>query len=132
MTTTEHPPLECIKEMIALARAGKVISFEFWRHETHLQAWTIDMLEQWATKPDEPVFAGPDDQLCELCTSLRELCNVLGCDCSANPDAMQGPISSQLLKFLIEMLLKWLADQASSGGLAQVMLELFERATANQ
>ena len=110
----------CIKNMVALAKAGQVMSLEFWLCESHVQLAVLEML-----MGTEPVFgADGQDELEELCNNLHDLAVSLG---AINRDEMRGPVSNALLMMLLEVLVKWLAEQASSGELLKMLLELIEQ-----
>ena len=122
----EHDVIECIKEMTRLAKEGKIVSVDFWLHESSVQLTVFEMLA--ARKPDEPVFGGSQDELEEMCDALQGLCVALGI-ADDNPEAMRGPVSSVMLAMLMKMLVGWIVDKANSGELGRILLELIEKLT---
>lgn len=118
----DHQPLDCIRRMTELARAGQVVTVEFWQHESHVQAWTFDTLAEMQ-KDTRPTFGSSQDEI-ELVASLRELCAALGCD--DNSQAMEGPINNLILKMLLEQLMQWLTDFVESGQFMELIRKLID------
>lgn len=119
-----NPPVDCIKEMIRLAKEGKIVTIEFWAHESHVQAYTFDWLLE--RQDNQPVF-GESPDMAEFAECCKELHAVLAERTGEQPMSAQMGVGGWVLETLLQTVVAILIDKISNGELQELIQALLDQ-----
>lgn len=117
------PPIDCLKEMIRLAKEGKMVSLEFWAHESHVQAYIFDLL---VSRNDQPVF-GATPELQEFAECCKELHAVMSQQTDEQPMTAQMGVGGWVLETLLQTVVAIIIEKASNGEMQELINALLEK-----
>lgn len=106
------PPLDVIRKVYDLLRAGDFTSLVFWANLFYLVAWAIDFLSR-KTGPDNPIFGEVDTveaEFCQACVAIHDWAT------DGDPQVQRSAIGAWLVKaMLIALAKRLLAEFAKNG-----------------
>lgn len=127
MTVLTHidptPPLDMIRKVYELLKAGSFTSLELWSSLAYLVAWAIDFLSR-KTDPDNPVFGESDAteaEFCQVCVAIHDWAT------DGDPQVQRSAIGAWLVKAMLLALLNRVLSELAKNGLPDWLADMIRQ-----
>lgn len=117
------PPLDVIRKVYELLKAGDWLSLDLWANLGYLVAWSLDFLSRKA-EPDGPIFGAGDPceaEFCQMCVEIHDWAT------EGDLQVQRSAIGAWLVKAMLLALLNRVLAELAKNGLPDWLAEMIRQ-----